>query len=191
MPVAKFGTPSRLPKPRIQRKLIIGTWSPEFSVYGLVWANPSPISTGLPAANDPWAFPFRLGQGVFLREFLIFNGSAAGGNVDMGVYTSAFARLISTGSVAGSGNSAWQVMDVTDTELLPNVTYYLVMARDNATANRQRSFSGSLSAGQNALAGVQDSTTDAFPLPDPLTNMGAAATITQIPIMGFSCRTVF
>lgn len=182
---------SRIARPRAVSKSIIGTWSPEFSVSGLVAALPSPISTGLPSANDPWAFPFRLSETVTLLELLVMNGSAAGGNFDMGVYDSAFAAVVRAGSTAGSGNSAWQVVNVTDTVLLGGKLYYLVLVRDNATANRQRSFSGALTAGQNALAGTFDSATDAFPLPDPLTNMAAAATITQIPVMGFTCKAAF
>lgn len=151
----------------------------------------SAISTGLPAANDPYAFPFRLSECVFVNEFLLANGSAAGGNFDMGIYTSAWARVVSTGSTAATLNNLFEIVNVTDTKLNPGVVYYLVLVRDNATANRQRSFSGSLTTAQNALAGTQDSTTDAFPLPDPLTNMALAAAITQIPIMGFSCRSIF
>lgn len=151
----------------------------------------TPISTGLPTANDPWAFPFRLSEPFIARELMVFNGSAAGGNFDLGIYDSSWARLVSTGSTAGSGNSLWQIVNVADTDLAPGVTYYLVLARDNATANRQRSFSGSLTISQNALAGVFDSTTDAFPLPNPLTNMVLAATITQIPIMAISGRVLF
>ncbi len=184
------GAPSRASRPKDQTTLILGTWTPEFSVYGLALASPGVISTGLPAANDPWAFPFRVNTAVEVRELLVANGSAAGGNVDMGIYTSAFVRLVSAGSTLGSGNSQLQILPIADTVIQPNVTYYLVLARDNNTANRQRSFSGSLTAGQNTLAGVFDSTTDAFPLPDPLTNMVAAATITQIPFMGFACRVV-
>lgn len=183
--------PTRSAQPRLGRKIVVGTWTPEFSVFSHVRHNSVAISTGLPAANDPYAFPFRMSEPVTVRELMVYNGSSAGGNVDMGIYNTSWARLVSAGTTGGTGNSLWQIMNVTDTPLEENRTYYLVLVRDNATANRQRSFSGSLTVSQNALAGVQDSTTDAFPLPDPLTNMALAAAITQIPVMGFSCRVLF
>lgn len=183
-------SPSREAKGRNPAKLLIGTWSPEFSVFSITRLG-SPISTGLPAANDPWALPFRLSQGMVVTELLTWSGSAGGGNVDLGIYTSAWARLVSAGSTAASASNAIQVINVTDTDLSPGVLYYLVLARDNATANRQRSWGGSLTVSQNTLAGVFDSATDAFPLPNPLTNMALAATITQIPVMGMAGRAIF
>lgn len=151
----------------------------------------SPISTGLPSANDPWAFPFRLSQGMVVTELLTWSGSSGGGNVDLGIYTSSWVRLVSAGSTAASASNTIQVINVTDTALSPSVKYYLVLARDNATANRQRSWGGALTVSQNQLAGVFDSTTNAFPLPDPLTDMALAATITQIPVMGMAGRAIF
>lgn len=141
------------------------------------------VSGAWASANDPVAIPFVLSQAGVVTQLGWVNGSSAGGNVDVGVYSSSWVRLISTGSTAGSGNSAWQFVDVADTALPPG-RYYLVMARDNTTANRVSSYASLVSAPLLALAGVQDTTTNSFPLPNPLTNMAEAATFTRIPICG-------
>jgi hypothetical protein len=59
------------------------------------------------------------------------------------------------------------------------------------TANRQRAYGISGSAIGVNLAGVQDSATDAFPLPDPLTNMAGAAVAAVLPLMAVAMRAPF
>jgi hypothetical protein len=115
-----------------------------------------------------------LSEAVIVKKLGWVNGSAAGGGVDCGIYSTAWARLVSTGAQTGSGNSLWQWIDVTDTPLGPG-KYYLAHSRDNITGNRAMRWGNGYPATHLALLGVQDSTTDAYPLPDPLTNMGADA----------------
>lgn len=178
-------SPGRDSRPRLSRQSVLTILSPEFGACAFAHLNRTPSSAAWHAANDPIAFPFRLSEGATVDQLCTCNGTAAGGNFDIGIYNAAWARLVSTGSTAGSGNSVWQFVDVTNTPLAANTLYYLVLVRDNITANRQRSSGAGGQAVAFALAGVQDSTTDAFPLPDPLTNMAAASgSYTALPLAG-------
>lgn len=133
------------------------------------------------SANKPCAIPVTFDTDVTVYKLGWFNGSAAGDNVDVGIYDLLWNRKISTGSTGGVGNSVLQSVDVTDT-LLPAGRYYVVISRDTTTANRHLLMNHAASAPMMALAGVKDSATNAFPLPDPLTNMVDAATFTRVPL---------
>lgn len=185
--------PTRWAAAPLSRRRILTLCSPEFSGSGAIniQSNTGPSSALWFSANDPVAYPFRLSEAVIVDQLGICNGSAAGGGFDVGVYSSSFVRLVSTGTQTGSGNNQWQFINVTDTPLLADTLYYLAAVRDNTTANRQRilNFGGSVLAG--ALAGVKDSTTDAYPLPDPLTNMVTNAVTTSAQLCGLACRAPF
>lgn len=167
---------------------VLTTASPEFSI-GAASIDPAAASTAWFSANDPCAYPFRLSEPTTVRKLGWVNGTAAGGGVDIGVYSDSFVRLVSTGAQTGSGNSLWQWFDVTDTTLAAG-KYFLAMARDNTTANRCGRWGNALVVGLHALLGTQDSATDAYPLPDPLTNMAAATVVTPIYILGMQCQEV-
>lgn len=167
---------------------VLGLTSPEFAAAGAS-LDPAAASVAWFSANDPCAYPFRLSEPGTVKKLGWVNGTAAGGNVDIGVYSTAWVRLVSTGSTAGSGNSLWQWVDVTDTALAAG-KYYLAMSRDNTTANRCQRWGNALPVGGHTLLGTQDSATNAFPLPDPLTNMGDAATVTPIYILGIQMQAV-
>lgn len=169
----------------------ISTISPEFGVSGYISQDSGRASGAWFSANDPVAFPFALQAAATVIQMGWMNGSSAGDNADLGIYDASWNRLVSTGSTVCSGASVWQFVNVTDT-LLPLGRYYLAFARDTTTANRTMSWApAASSATLTAFAGGYDSATDAFPLPNPLTNMAAAATCTQIPIMAFLTRTPF
>jgi hypothetical protein len=54
---------------------------------------------------------------------LVLNGATASGNMDVGIYDYAGTRLVSSGSTAQSGTSAFQDFDITDTLLGPGIFY--------------------------------------------------------------------
>lgn len=167
---------------------IIGLASREFGLVGHICANAASSATGpWSSANDPLAIPFTLFSDARVYRLGWINGSAAGDNIDVGIYTPAWVRKVSTGSVACTGNSVMQWATVTTT-LLPAGRYFLAMARDTTTANRQGVFSMAADARLLSFAGCYDSTTDAFPLPDPLTNMVAAVTQTRFPYLFIQTR---
>lgn len=183
--------PTRTPRPLGLRKRILTPASPEFSINVQVAAVGSSASGAWFSANDPIALAFRLSEVAIAVELGWLNGSAAGGGVDVGIYDASWVRLVSTGAQTGSGNNAWQFVNVTDTTLLPGKRYYLAMARDNITANRVRILGCGQNANSVALGGGFDSATDAYPLPNPLTNMAAAATTTTVPVMALALRAPF
>lgn len=159
---------------------ILHPWCPEFCGYERT--SFSLASSTWFSANDPLAVGFVLREAATIQRLGTINGSAAGDNWDVGVYDLSWNRLISTGSTTGVGNSAAQYVDVTDTPLMPG-RYWAVMARDTITANRQMFAStGTTTIPPLEMCGIFDSATDAFPLPNPLTNMALVTVATRIPI---------
>jgi len=112
------------------------------------------------------------------------------GNVDVGIYDLSWNRLVSAGSTARSGASALQFADVTDTYLRPG-RYYIAASNSGTTANNHVRVCQALSAVMVQGLGVFDSGTDAFPLPNPLTNMVAAATFSILPLVCIAARDPF
>ena len=136
------------------------------------------------------AVPFRAQEGMIVKQLGWFNGSAAGDNHDIGIYTDAFAKVVSSGSTVGSGSTLWQWVDVTDTPLTPGAFYYIVKAIDATTANRTRSINFA-NANLLDLCGVKTSTADNFPLPDPLVSMGSPSGFSAFPLTAIACRDPF
>jgi hypothetical protein len=167
--------------------------SENFSTYG-AGAIEGQVGTGTlgaawPSANKPVAVPFWVPTPAIIYRLGWRNSAGTlNTNVDVGVYDSAWARLVSTGSTARSGSNAMQFVDVADTVVVPSKKYYLVGACDATTANNHRNWPLMVSATHMALIGVLDSATNAFPLPDPLTNMVAAATFTGLPQLFMAMR---
>jgi hypothetical protein len=143
-------------------------------------------STAWFAANCPAAYPFVVNEPKVIYQLGWMNGSAAGGNWDVGVYDTSWNRLISAGSTGGASNSTYQFVNVTDTPIKPG-RYYLVGVHDVTTANHVNASVAQGLSIQN-MTGAQDSATAALPLPDPLTNMVATATNTVVPILLISWR---
>lgn len=162
--------------------------SPNFSTANLLCNIATNSSGAWFSANDPILIPFVVNDPVTVYQLGWFNGSAAGDSVDVGIYNTSFARLISTGSQTGTGNSTYQFIDVADTVLTPGY-YYAAMVMSTTTANRCNFFNTNLVSAL-AMAGVLDSSTDALPLPDPITNMAAAATAVSVPVLFIATRTV-
>lgn len=181
--------PERRAAPLTHRR-VVTTASPEFSVARLCYGVTGSTNAPWFSANDPAAYPFRLGEAAVVTHLGWLNGSAAGGNVDIGVYSTSWVRLVSAGSTGGSGNSAWQWVNVTDTAL-PAGQYYLVMSRDNTTANRCFRWANTQSDAMLAMLGTYSSATDAFPLPDPLTNMALTTTVTNAYVLGMVLGATF
>jgi len=140
------------------------------------------------AANCPYAVPFVLNSAVTAYQIGWSNGSSAGGNFDAGIYDTSWNRKVSAGSTVGSGANSWQFVDVADTFLAAG-SYYFVLCLDNVTANRVGTLANnSVNQASQILAGIQDSATTAFPLPDPLTNMALVATAIQAYVWAIAVR---
>lgn len=167
---------------------IIGLGAREFGLVGHIAAGVNNNANGAwVSANDPLAIPFTLFSDTRLYRVGWFNGSATGNNIDIGIYTPSWVRKVSTGSTVCTTTSTIQWATVTTT-LLPAGRYFVVMVRDNTTANRVGFCNMTTDAKLLAFSGCYDSTTDAFPLPDPLTNMVVAATFTRYPYVYLQTR---
>lgn len=143
-----------------------------------------------PSANKPVAIPFYLWQPKTVYQLGWLNGSGTmTDSVDIGIYDSSWVRKVSAGSTALSGASSLQFVNVTDTPLTAPAKYYLVMSCNGTTANQLNVITGTVTQ-MLVLAGCFDSATNAFPLPDPLTNMVAAATFVSIPNMYIAFRSL-
>lgn len=175
---ASLPTPQRLLTP----------WSPEFTVSAAILMGTNVASTSHWSANDPVAYPFRLWRPSIVKQLGWMNGTSAGGGVDVGIYDAAFNRMVSTGAQTGSGASAWQFIDVADTALAAG-KYYLATSRDNTAVNRMQRAGNVQGVEYLRLLGVLTSLTDAYPLPDPLTNMGESGT-SQVAVLGIKMQPV-
>jgi hypothetical protein len=81
-------------------------------------------STAWPSANLAIYVPVRVPRPCIVKKLALANGAGVAGNFDIGIYTSAGSRLVSTGSTAQTGVSTEQVVATTDT-LLSVGLYYL------------------------------------------------------------------
>lgn len=102
----------------------------------------------------PWSYP--------VRRIFWYNGSAAGGNSDFGIYSTGGGKIWSTGSTANSGNSVPQYVAPSPDLLLPPGGYFLAYTQDNTTANRI--FVAAHTNDQGRLLGAYQMAS-AFPLP--------------------------
>ena len=86
------------------------------------------------AANQGIYIPFTTPQRVTVYKLGWVNGSAAGGNTDVGLYAGT-TRMVSTGPTARVTNSATQWVDIADQTLDPG-TYRAAMSHSATTANQ-------------------------------------------------------
>lgn len=141
-----------------------------------------------PTTKKPIGVPFYLNVPRTVYKLGWRNGSGTmTDSFDLGVYDAAWNRKVAGGGTARSGASAWQWVDTADTLLIPG-KYWLVAANLGVTANNSSAYSAVGSAAAWAFATIFDSTTDSYPLPDPLSALTAAATFLFLPVMGIALR---
>ena len=140
-------------------------------------------SAVFPVANDAFFLPFFVPKTVTVLELWWINGATVSGNVDVGIYNTSLARVVSTGSTAQSGTTATQVVDIADTVLVGPAMYYGALACDNVTATFFRGNNYLTAAARIAGAFQQSS---AFAL--PATAVAAAYASQYAPVAGISMR---
>lgn len=173
------------------RERIIHPASPEFGSAGFSMCAGPPANVTWPSANKPMAVPFRVFKGMTVYQLGWYNGTGTiGDSYDIGIYDANWNRKVSSGSTARATASVIQWMDVTDTFLAIG-KYYVVQSTSGVTASQLRAVAVALTVGTMAALGCFDSATNAFPLPDPLTNMVAAATFTWMPYCLIAARVPF
>jgi hypothetical protein len=132
------------------------------------------------SANRATFIPFRIPRATIVKELFYITGSASSGNIDMGIYTSDFTRIVSSGSTAqGASAQTVYILDITDT-LLERGTYYLAVAMDNTTGTMMRQ---NTSAAGGARLGMATMNT-AFPLPATVTAVTPATG--YMPMIGLT-----
>ena len=172
-------------KPKVQfPPLFISTYTQPFcGMEARAIGGINPASGAWPLALYVAYVPFQLPFPYLVRRIWWQNGSAAGGNTDVGVYTSGGTRVFSTGSTAGSGNSAPQFVTIADTLLHPG-SYFFAMVHDSITTN-QLQRGTTLSIVQQRAIGHLSQTLGSGPL--PVTATFAASSQIVYPLCGISC----
>lgn len=174
------------PPPAAPDKLVISPFSAcSLGVELAAFATAAPASATWPTTNKAFYYPFTISQGLTVTKMWAINGAAVSGNVDIGIYNAAGARLVSKGSTAQSGTNAMQVFDVTDTVLGPGL-YFLALNMDNTTGT----FILSIVAGFADLAmGWYTQAVGAVTL--PATATFASSTSGIVPLFGLEANTVY
>lgn len=144
----------------------------------------TPSSNAWPAVNRALYLPLYIDRPGVVTKFWTLNGATAAGNIDIGLYNEAYARLASTGAVAQAGTNVVQEFDVTDFAVVPGV-YFLGLACSLTTATLFMTTTNV--AGYFQAMGVTQQAT-ALPLPNPA--VPAAQITTLIPIAGIAFRTL-
>jgi hypothetical protein len=148
--------------------------------------NPSvAVSTAWPTANLALYFPFWLSIPVTIVKMFTVNGATASNNIDVGIYDSAGARLVSIGTTALAGTNAIQEYNITDTQIGPG-KFFLAIAM-NGTAGTLSMINTPPAPLQRGGGRFEQAT--AFVLPATAT-FAAASTTALTPLFGATIRTV-
>lgn len=147
----------------------------------------APVSTsGMAVNNNALYIPFVLLQAKTARKMSIRNGATITSNVDVGIYNSAFTRLVSIGGVAQAGASAQQVFDIADTVLQPGL-YYIGISMSSTTGLLTTWVNPGSSVLVNAGC-FQES--GAYPLPATATPASVNNTVNNVPVVIIHFTTV-
>lgn len=137
-----------------------------------------------PTANKAVYIPFKLEAPATVKKLFWHNGAGVSGNACVAIYDAAFARLVTTGSVAMAGTTAMQIVDVADVALATGL-YYLGFSCDNNTAQpvdiTVGTSNGMSGVGAQRGWGIMQQSS-AFPL--PTTMAGVAPTDASVPMCG-------
>lgn len=157
--------------------LFLGTWSRYGPLVDIAHAGGPSLSSSGWATNYityqpiviPWPYP--------VKRFFIYNGTAANGNVDMGLYSRDGSKVVSTGSFAQAGTSALQYANAS--YLIPPGSYYLALGLSASSATAFMAF---ITNG-NRQMGIQEQA-GTFPLPNVMTP--AAVSTIVFPVFGMT-----
>jgi len=168
-----------VPRETQTHKYAIAPWSMTTDVGPFVQAagGGAPVSAAWPLANLALGYSFQVPERCIAYAAFYATGATAGGNLDIGIYDLAGAKIQTTGTQARVA-SAHTNIDWTDLTLEPG-QYYAMMSADT-TAN----YAGwVMTAGMNEALGCVEMAT-AFVLPATITY--ARTTRTLLPYFGFA-----
>ncbi|TXH55725.1 MAG: hypothetical protein E6Q97_08175 [Desulfurellales bacterium] len=136
------------------------------------------------SANRAFGYPFRVTRTWTAVKGFYYAGTTASGNVDIGIYTDAYAKIVSKGSTAHVGAGEVIEVDIADTPISPGL-YYAVLAVDNTTAQFTNITTGDSRLLEALGCFVANG---AFALPATITPAAVGGAVANIPIFGFSNR---
>lgn len=170
--------------PQDQQSIVITPVSPEsLGVSTALFTGVSFLSTAWATGNLALYIPFVVSVPTTIVAGAIYNGTSVAGNFDIGVYDDQQNRLVSAGTTAVAGTTAWQSVSLTSTTLDPGV-YYTGITCSSTSNNVWAATAGTAS---NLRAAGILSQTSALPL--PATATFAVGTGTLIPLVALSTRT--
>ena len=140
-------------------------------------------SAAWPSANLGISCPLYLEMGGLVVKLFVANGSTVNGNMDVGLYTAAYAKIVAIGATAQAGTSDLQAFDITDTYVGPG-QYYLIASSSSGTATTVRA--------QNNLNQMRAWGVTQMAAAHALPATFVPATVGQgyLPLMGLTLRTV-
>lgn len=145
---------------------------------GLMAGSTAPVSAVWPSANRAYFIPFFLEAPAIVYSMDVLNGAATGDNIDMGIYSSDFRKMVSSGSVAQSGTGAMQQITFATPLSLGIGQYFMALACSGTTS---AFFRRSQSANFVRFAGIFQMAS-AFAL--PATATPALASSAYMPVFG-------
>ncbi len=145
------------------------------------------LASAVWTANRLIFLPLVTVQPVLVAQFFWINGSAVSGNTDVGIYDFAgTTKLGSSGSIANSGTTTLQTVDVADFTLPAHARFWLALGCDNAT---QAYWRANLVAQGLSLIGVKEQLSGwSSGLPSSIA-LGTP-TVAVLPMFGFTGRSV-
>src|SRR5574341_2665086 len=103
---------------KAQQKLVITTRSLfSMGVELAAVAAAAPSSQAWLVANRATYIPFNLPVDGIVQHLAVQNGAAVSGNINIGIYDAALARIVSSGSTPQAGTNQVQSFNITDTFL--------------------------------------------------------------------------
>jgi hypothetical protein len=134
-------------------------------------------------ANRAYYVRVILPRAANILSLFWINGSAAAGNVDIGIYDGdTLAKIVTAGSTARSGTDTLQRVTLTNPLFLKAGVYFFAHASDTTTNSRTVSalFTSA------AVGDLSDlfSQTSAFPLPDPIVPASLPSGTSLYPLIG-------
>jgi hypothetical protein len=151
------------------------------ALYGSLDMVEQSASAVYPAANRALYFPFLIDTPVTVTQAFAYNGTVEKGKLDIAILDASWNRLVNKGLTAQSGTSALQLLDLTDTLLMPGLYY----GGFTATSTEATYFRGVTSAIRLQAAGVQQQALGAE-VEIPTTATPANPASAYIPVFGFS-----
>ncbi len=118
------------------------------------------------AANRALYVPLTIPHRFTVARFFSSNGSSVAGTMDIGLYSNAGAKLISTGPASQAGTSQIQYIDVTDQSFPPGRYYLALLASSTST---RLSITNYQNAQECRIAGALEEDVGASTLPSTMT----------------------